>query len=142
MSVQVRRKILNMAKDGYFGVTDMREHMDWLHDELANTTVRDRVEMYLKYAGEDFHEIYESLREQGDSTCPYYYEDYLTSYGQYYWRDSCTRYRSSTLPLIPASVITVNVRPVLRKAFQAYLDSPTTRWPSDFTSPSRASLMV
>lgn len=46
------------------GVTDMREHMDWLHDELANTTVRDRVEMYLKFAGDDFHEIYETERDR------------------------------------------------------------------------------
>jgi len=46
------------------GVTDMREHMDWLHDELANTTVRERVEMYMKYAGDDFHEIYETERDR------------------------------------------------------------------------------
>ncbi len=42
------------------GVTDMREHMDWLHDELASTTVRDRVAMYAKHAGDAFHEIYET----------------------------------------------------------------------------------
>jgi quinoprotein glucose dehydrogenase len=46
------------------GVTDMREHMDWLHDELANTTVLERVEMYMKYAGDDFHEIYETERDR------------------------------------------------------------------------------
>jgi hypothetical protein len=38
----------------------------------------------------DFHEVYEGLRQQGDSSCPYYYTDYLTAYGQYYWRDACT----------------------------------------------------
>lgn len=42
------------------GVTDMREHMDWLHDELASTTVRDRVAMYAKHAGDAFHETYET----------------------------------------------------------------------------------
>ena len=46
------------------GVTDMREHMDWLHDELANTTVFERVEMYRKFAGDDFHAIYETERDR------------------------------------------------------------------------------
>ena len=36
------------------GVTDMREHMDWLEDELSNTTVADRVAMYRKYEGDGF----------------------------------------------------------------------------------------
>ena len=46
------------------GVTDMREHMNWLHDELSNTTVAERVEMYRKFAGEDFHAQYETARDR------------------------------------------------------------------------------
>ncbi|MCE9594700.1 MAG: HEAT repeat domain-containing protein [Planctomycetes bacterium] len=37
----------------YAGVTDMRDHMDWLDDELAARTVADRVEMFRKHA-DDF----------------------------------------------------------------------------------------
>lgn len=37
----------------YAGVTDMRDHMDWLDDELAARTVDDRVAMYRRRA-EDF----------------------------------------------------------------------------------------
>ena len=36
------------------GVTDMREHMDWLHDELAAQTVEDRVAFMRKHEGEGF----------------------------------------------------------------------------------------
>ncbi|MEM7310114.1 MAG: PVC-type heme-binding CxxCH protein [Planctomycetota bacterium] len=36
------------------GVTDMREHMDWLEDELASVTVEDRVEMYRRHEGDNF----------------------------------------------------------------------------------------
>ena len=35
------------------GVTDMREHMDWLDYELKNTTVEERVEMHRHFEGED-----------------------------------------------------------------------------------------
>lgn len=38
------------------GVTDMREHMDWLHDELAAQTVEDRVAFMRKHEGERFEE--------------------------------------------------------------------------------------
>ncbi len=38
------------------GVTDMREHMDWLHDELAAQTVEDRVAFMRKHEGERFDE--------------------------------------------------------------------------------------
>ncbi|MED5373319.1 MAG: hypothetical protein VX899_20030 [Myxococcota bacterium] len=37
-----------------------------------------------------FHGAYEGLREAGsDGDCPYYYDSYLESYGQYYWIDDC-----------------------------------------------------
>src|SRR5262249_40872274 len=36
------------------GVTDTREHMNWLDDDLACRTVADRVAMYKKYLGKDF----------------------------------------------------------------------------------------
>lgn len=36
------------------GVTDNRQHMDWLVDDLANRTVADRVAMYRKYLGDQF----------------------------------------------------------------------------------------
>ena len=36
------------------GVTDTREHMNWLDDDLASRTVADRVAMYRKYLGEEF----------------------------------------------------------------------------------------
>jgi len=37
-----------------------------------------------------FHETYEALANSGDGYCPYYYEEYITAYDQFYWRDSCT----------------------------------------------------
>ncbi|MBL9122926.1 MAG: HEAT repeat domain-containing protein [Planctomycetaceae bacterium] len=36
------------------GVTDNRQHMDWLADDLASRTVADRVAMYRKYLGDGF----------------------------------------------------------------------------------------
>ena len=36
------------------GVTDTREHMNWLDDDLASRTVADRVAMYKKYLGDEF----------------------------------------------------------------------------------------
>ena len=36
------------------GVTDTREHMNWLDDDLASRTVADRVAMYKKYLGAGF----------------------------------------------------------------------------------------
>lgn len=36
------------------GVTDNRQHMDWLADDLACRTVADRVAMYRKYLGDQF----------------------------------------------------------------------------------------
>lgn len=36
------------------GVTDTREHMNWLDDDLASRTVADRVAMYRKYLGGEF----------------------------------------------------------------------------------------
>ncbi len=36
------------------GVTDMREHMDWLDAELDTWTVADRAEMYERFEGEDY----------------------------------------------------------------------------------------
>ncbi len=36
------------------GVTDIREHMDWLDDDLASRTVEDRVAMIRRHAGADF----------------------------------------------------------------------------------------
>src|SRR5262245_18219481 len=46
------------------GVTDMRDHMDWLDDELANRTVEDRVRMMRDHEGEKFHEKYEIEHER------------------------------------------------------------------------------
>ncbi len=36
------------------GVTDTRNHMNWLDDDLASRTVADRVAMYKKYLGSEF----------------------------------------------------------------------------------------
>ena len=36
------------------GVTDNRQHMNWLDDDLASRTVADRVAMYRKYLGKEF----------------------------------------------------------------------------------------
>src|SRR5262249_19679335 len=36
------------------GVTDARQHMNWLADDLASRTVADRVAMYRKYLGPEF----------------------------------------------------------------------------------------
>ncbi len=36
------------------GVTDIREHMDWLDDDVAARTVEDRVAMYQKHLGDAF----------------------------------------------------------------------------------------
>jgi quinoprotein glucose dehydrogenase len=38
----------------FAGVTDMREHMDWLDDDTANQTVGERLAMLQKYEGEAF----------------------------------------------------------------------------------------
>jgi quinoprotein glucose dehydrogenase len=38
----------------YEGVTDIRDHMDWLHDDLASRRVADRVAMFRKHEGERF----------------------------------------------------------------------------------------
>lgn len=46
------------------GVTDMRDHMDWLDDELSNRTVEDRVRMMREREGEKFHEKYEVEHER------------------------------------------------------------------------------
>ncbi|MAF67483.1 MAG: glucose dehydrogenase [Planctomycetes bacterium] len=40
------------------GVTDMRNHMDWLHDELANRSVADRVAMMRRHEGAGFEAAY------------------------------------------------------------------------------------
>lgn len=58
------------------GVTDMRSHMDWLEDELAATTVEDRVAYMRARTGEGFA-AYESehdrirllVDEDGDGAC-------------------------------------------------------------------------
>jgi len=46
------------------GVTDMREHMDWLCEELANKTVADRVAMLRRHEGELLDEHYGSEHER------------------------------------------------------------------------------
>ena len=39
------------------GVTDIREHMDWLDDDLASRTVEDRVALFRKHLGQRFSEF-------------------------------------------------------------------------------------
>lgn len=58
------------------GVTDMREHMGWLNDELAAQTVADRVAMYKRNEGDKFaeysvaHEQVQRLADlDGDGVC-------------------------------------------------------------------------
>ena len=58
------------------GVTDMREHMDWLEDELAAQTVEDRLAFMEKHEGERFKEYsieHEHIRRlvdtNGDGVC-------------------------------------------------------------------------
>src|SRR5258705_2042195 len=46
------------------GVTDIRDHMDWLDEDVAARTVADRVAMYRRHAGDKFAEIYESAEER------------------------------------------------------------------------------
>ncbi len=51
------------------GVTDTRNHMDWLDDDLACRTVADRVAMYKKFLGskfESFHLQHERVRRLVD----------------------------------------------------------------------------
>lgn len=55
-----------IARDGSFyvaetfrhhaGVTDIRDHMDWLDDDLRARTVEDRVAMFQKHLGDEFAE--------------------------------------------------------------------------------------
>jgi quinoprotein glucose dehydrogenase len=40
------------------GVTDTREHMEWLDDDLACRTVADRVAMYRKFLGKEFEKFH------------------------------------------------------------------------------------
>ncbi len=44
------------------GVTDTRNHMDWLDDDLASRSVADRVAMYKKYLGSNFESF--SLQQE------------------------------------------------------------------------------
>jgi len=62
-----------IARDGAFyvaetfrhhaGVTDIRDHMDWLDDDLRARTVEDRVAMYKKHLGDQFG-TYETEHER------------------------------------------------------------------------------
>lgn len=36
------------------GVTDIREHMDWLDDDLASNTVQDRLDYFAKHLGDEY----------------------------------------------------------------------------------------
>lgn len=45
------------------GVTDIRDHMDWLDDDLRSRTVEDRVAMFQRHLGERFGE-YETQEER------------------------------------------------------------------------------
>jgi quinoprotein glucose dehydrogenase len=45
------------------GVTDIRDHMDWLEDDLRSRTVEDRVAMFQRHLGEKFGE-YETQEER------------------------------------------------------------------------------
>lgn len=53
------------------GVDDIRDHMDWLDDDVAARTVEDRVEYLRKHWGERFEEVYtkdsERVRWIGDT---------------------------------------------------------------------------
>ncbi|HIG11940.1 MAG: PVC-type heme-binding CxxCH protein [bacterium] len=40
------------------GVTDIREHLDWLEDDMACQTVADRVAMFAKWDGDQLDELY------------------------------------------------------------------------------------
>ncbi|TDJ71257.1 MAG: glucose dehydrogenase, partial [Planctomycetota bacterium] len=46
------------------GVTDMREHMDWLNEDLASQTVADRVAMFARNEGDEFNDRYARAFEQ------------------------------------------------------------------------------
>lgn len=46
------------------GVTDIRDHMDWLDEDVAARTVADRVAMYRKHTGERFAEEFEREHER------------------------------------------------------------------------------
>ncbi len=48
----------------HHGVTDMREHMDWLDEELACRTVEDRVAMLRRHGGERFAQDYVQAQER------------------------------------------------------------------------------
>jgi quinoprotein glucose dehydrogenase len=47
----------------HHGVTDNRDHMEWLDDDLAARTVEDRVALFRKYLGADFPQ-YETEQER------------------------------------------------------------------------------
>jgi quinoprotein glucose dehydrogenase len=46
------------------GVTDIRDHMDWLDEDVAARTVADRVAMFKKHTGERFAEEFEKEQER------------------------------------------------------------------------------
>ncbi len=46
------------------GVTDIRDHMDWLDEDVAARKVEDRVAMYRKHAGDKFSEQFEVEHER------------------------------------------------------------------------------
>jgi quinoprotein glucose dehydrogenase len=48
----------------HHGVTDTRNHMNWLDDDLACRTIADRIAKYKKYAGAKFHDTYEIDRDR------------------------------------------------------------------------------
>lgn len=48
----------------HHGVTDMRSHMEWLHDELAALTVQDRVDYMRRHLGEEKFAAYSVEHER------------------------------------------------------------------------------
>ena len=50
------------------GVTDTRNHMNWLDADLASRSVADRVAMYKKFLGKEFAN-YDVQHERGEAHC-------------------------------------------------------------------------
>lgn len=46
------------------GVTDNRNHMDWLNDDIASRTTEDRVAMFKKFSGKNYERDYLKERER------------------------------------------------------------------------------
>lgn len=58
--------------------------------EDMQASVAEAIDVVLHIDPKPLWEIYEGARGESDGDCPYYYPEYYTTYGYWYWYDTCT----------------------------------------------------